>query len=139
MSIAMTCIGVVTTLELFYAAFFAEVVLSNEGSPTAIFWVLLKLMAVASFIYLAINRNDVDARRINFVIYTFVQIVEFLCVLIWLVIVWNTFHYNCMFNAKCSLPLHNCDQCFILPVMLAIIILGIPFKVLYMFTCFGYY
>ena len=139
MSIAITTVGVMTFLELFFCAIFSELILSNGGSPTAIFWVLLKLMAVVSFIYLAINRNDVDARRINFVVYTFVQLVELIMISIWLTIVWNSNNYGCMFNAKCPLPLHSCDQCFILMFILGCLILGIPLKVLFMFTCNSYY
>ena len=139
MSIAMTTIALFSAIDLFYCAYLAEVMLSNGGSPTAIFWVLLKLLVVAAFIYLAINRNDVDARRINFITYVLVQFLEFLLITIWLVIVWNTFKYGCMFSANCITPLDNCYQCFILVWIFFYVIIGIPWKVLFMFTCYSYY
>ena len=89
----MTTIGVFATIELIYDAYLAEIIMSNDGSFVAIFWVFLKLIAVAAFIYVAINHNDIEARRINFITYTFSQTAEVLLIAIWLVVVWSTFHY----------------------------------------------
>ena len=77
-------------------------------------WFILKLCPILSFIYLAMKPDDFDARIINFITYTFSQILEFFLVLGWLITVWNTFGYICAFDSNCNDGLPDCYQCFIL-------------------------
>ena len=71
-SIAMITVGTFTLANLFYELYLAEVMLSNDGDPAAVFWIILKILPVAGFIYLAINKNDVSARRRSFYLYSIV-------------------------------------------------------------------
>ena len=138
-SIAMITVGAFTLANLFYELYLAEVMLSNDGDPAAVFWIILKILPVAGFIYLAINKNDVSARRRSFYLYSIVQLFEIAYIVIWMVLSWNRAKYGCMFNADCVTPLVNCYDCFILVWILGMIIITLPLKVLFMFTCYGYY
>ena len=138
-SIAMISVGVCAVIELFYELYLAEVMLSNDGNPAAVFWIILKILPVAGFIYLAINKDDVAARRRSFYLYSIVQLLEVAYILTWMVISWKGAKYGCMFNADCVTPLRNCYDCFILVWVLGLIVVTLPLKVLCMFTCYGYY
>ena len=65
--------------------------------------------------------------------------VEVFLVFGWLITVWNTFGYTCMFNAACNEGLQDCYQCFILIWVNIYTILGIPIKLLFIFATYGYY
>ena len=74
--VGITIIGVLCTVEFVNDAYWAVIILKNEDgyfwlSFTCVMWFILKLMPIASFIYLAIKPNDLNARLINFVTYTF--------------------------------------------------------------------
>ena len=138
-SIAMITVGAFTLANLFYELYLAEVMLSNDGDPAAVFWIILKILPVAGFIYLAINKNDVSARRRSFYLYSIVQLLEIAYIVIWMVLSWSRAKYGCMFNADCVTPLESCYDCFILVWILGTIIITLPLKVLFMFTCYGYY
>ena len=135
----MITIGVGTVMELFYELYLAEVMLQNDGNSAAIFWIILKILPVAGFIYLAINKNDVTARRRSFYLYSIVQLLEIVFIVTWMVTSWKRAKYGCMFNADCVTPLDNCYDCFILVWVLGLIVITLPLKVLFMFTCYGYY
>ena len=63
-------------IEFVNDAYWAIIILENEDgffwlSFTCVIWFILKLMPIVSFIYLAIKPNDLNARMINFITYTF--------------------------------------------------------------------
>ena len=101
-------------------------------------WFMLKLCPILSFIYLAFNYDNLDARMINFITYSFSQILEVFLVLGWVIVVWNTYGYTCMLDSACKDGLPDCYQCFILVWVNACVIFFIPLKLLFIFATYGY-
>ena len=99
----MVIIGVITAFELGYNTWYSYILKENEGSIIGlIFWFLLKLAAVLSFVHLAFRKDNVQVRKVHWITYGSTQLLELIVMSLWLLIAWTNSDYSCIFvSSKC--------------------------------------
>ena len=133
----MAIVGVLTAWELGYNTWFSVHLSVNDGSAAGIsIWFILKLITLASFIWLLFLRESVQARRFTFITYTATQVLEIVLVTIWFLVEWYSHQYYCVSATNKCTPDGLCQSCYLLMYPIFYLVLGIPFKI--WFSCITY-
>ena len=138
--VAMIIIALLTVYELGYNTYYSVIVGENDGSIVwLVFWFLLKLAAVLSFVYICIRRQNAKARKINFITYCSTQAAEIILICIWFTVAWTTNDYKCAFAVNKCTPSGLCQYCYLLMYPILYLLIAIPFKVWFAWITFRYY
>ena len=99
LGVAMVIIGLFTAFELGYNTYYSVILMQNDGSIFGlVFWFLIKLSVVISFVVLAFRRDNSRLRKINFITYSSMQfIAEVLLIALWFTVIWTKHDYSCTF------------------------------------------